>query len=394
MDVINFQAAPVYRSVIRASLKQPPLTKLPSLDVLRGVAALGVGWFHSRVDLWVGFRAIQADPTAYSGLDRFLSYLSLPASQLGGTVMLFFVLSGFCIHLPIASRQRAPNWGSFSVRRFLRIYPAYLVALLICLPPAFWLFQAADQPGELNVYGASALMVQNWLHGGRQVAMNPSLWTIPVEIEAYFFYPLFYWLWRRKGVAATLIFSLICTAIGYLLFANGFGQASFSFFKYALIWNAGAWLAQAYVDDRLPRWTRIHMFSLVAIAISTMLAGLAGIDMFYLHYGWGLWSVLLLLWALGPGARFFGAHRWWVQPLAFAGTVSYSYYLLHFPFFKLAGAAWMHFFSSKPESFFWPSLATIAMVPIAWTFYVVVEKPTHRLARRLGASIDKPDVSS
>lgn len=43
--------------------------KLPAIDVLRGVAALGVAWFHSRVDLWVGFKAIHANPAAYSRLD-------------------------------------------------------------------------------------------------------------------------------------------------------------------------------------------------------------------------------------------------------------------------------------------------------------------------------------
>ena len=73
--------------------------KLPAIDVLRGVAALGVAWYHSRVDLWVGFKAIQADPEAYSVFDWGLSFLSLPISQMGSMVMLFFVLSGFCIHI-------------------------------------------------------------------------------------------------------------------------------------------------------------------------------------------------------------------------------------------------------------------------------------------------------
>ena len=140
--------------------------KLPGLDVLRGFAALGVAWFHSRVDLWVGFKAIHADPASYSTFDWALSYFSLPVSQMGGVVMLFFVLSGFCIHLPIASKNRSPNWRAYAVRRFLRIYPAYLIVLLLCLLAAFvWFGASGDQSGELNVYAASAVMAQNWLFG-------------------------------------------------------------------------------------------------------------------------------------------------------------------------------------------------------------------------------------
>jgi peptidoglycan/LPS O-acetylase OafA/YrhL len=66
----------------------------------------GWRWYHSRVDLWVGFKAIQANPAEFTGFDRALSWFSLPISQMGSMVMLFFVLSGFCIHLPIAGKGR------------------------------------------------------------------------------------------------------------------------------------------------------------------------------------------------------------------------------------------------------------------------------------------------
>jgi|1048.fasta_scaffold00089_20 peptidoglycan/LPS O-acetylase OafA/YrhL len=386
--MINQHAASAIETVYGAPLDQAtPVNRLASLDVLRGIAALGVGWFHSRVDLWVGFKAIQTDHSAYSTVDRLLSYLSLPVSQMGGTVMIFFVLSGFFIHLPIASRQRMPHWSSYAMRRFMRIYPAYLVTLLICLLAALCLFQAAAKPDELNIYAASALMVQNWLHEGRQIAMNPSLWTIPVEVEAYFLYPLLYWIWRRHGVLSALGYTIVLTIISFVLFAKGYQWASTSFFKYALVWNAGAWLAEAYASNRLPRWSRLHGCFLLATPVITMLAGLANVNDFYLHYGWGIWSVLLLFWVLGPGSRFFAVDSWWMPPLIFTGTISYSYYLLHFPVFKLAGAAWDRLFDGKPESFIVPTIATFAMIPIAWTFYKLVEQPTHRLARQLSASL-------
>jgi peptidoglycan/LPS O-acetylase OafA/YrhL len=88
-------------------------SSLVVVDIMRGVSALGVAWFHSRSDLWIGFKFINADRAAYSVFDRVLSYFSLPISQMGGMVMLFFVLSGFCIHLPTARRKVAPAWNIY-----------------------------------------------------------------------------------------------------------------------------------------------------------------------------------------------------------------------------------------------------------------------------------------
>jgi len=367
--------------------------KLPAIDVLRGVAALGVAWFHSRVDLWVGFKAIQADPGAYSGFDRGLSFLSLPVSQMGSMVMLFFVLSGFCIHLPVASKGLPPNWRAYAVRRLLRIYPAYLAVLLFSFLATLIFFkQVGDHYAEVKLYAASAVMIQNWLFGGSQVAMNPSLWTIPIEVEFYLVYPLVLWLFRRLALRAAVAFTLFCTAIGATLFYLGYSQSTGTFLKYAFIWNSGAWLAEVYARGRLPRWTQWHFMGMVGTAVLTMMLGLAGVNVFYLHYGWALCSFLLLLWVLGPGATFFSSNHWWVPPLVFTGTVSYSLYLLHFPLFKLAGAVWIQVYGSKPESFLVPTLATILVVPMAWLFYRLIELPSHDVARKLGSSIQKKSL--
>ena len=126
---------------------------------------------------------------------------------------------------------------------------------------------------------------------------------------------------------------------------------------------------------------------MVGTAVVTMILGLAGVNVFYLHYGWALCSFLLLLWVLGPGATVFSSNQWWVQPLVFTGTVSYSLYLIHFPLFKLAGAVWFQLYGSKPESFLVPTLATVLVVPLAWIFYRLIELPTHELGRHWGAAI-------
>ena len=364
--------------------------KLPAVDVLRGLAALGVAWFHSRVDLWVGYRAIQASPQTHTTLDRLLSLFSLPVSQLGGLVMLFFVLSGFCIHLPNAASNHPTSLhlGVYGVRRFFRIVPAYLAALLFCLLAAVLLWRTGSAPlPDWHVYGASALLVQNWLLGGTQIALNPSLWSIPVEVEFYLVYPLLLWLWRRHGLGAAAGLTLLFTAFGFALFAIGSPWAGTTFFAYALIWNAGAWLAEAFLQDRLPHWTSWFTLALFSTLSLTLMGGLLGADPFWLHYGWGTVSFLLLLWVLGSGRAHFLPERTWLKPWVFIGTVSYSLYLLHFPLFKLAGAAWVAVYGAKPASFLVPTLATLLVIPFAWIFYRWIEWPTHQLARQLGRSL-------
>jgi peptidoglycan/LPS O-acetylase OafA/YrhL len=372
-----------------------PQTKLLAVDVLRGLAALGVAWFHSRVDLWVGFRAIQASPETYTPLDRFLSLFSLPVSQLGGLVMLFFVLSGFCIHLPNATTNHPASLhlGVYGVRRFFRIVPAYLLTLLLCLLAAvlLWAARSGAMP-DWRVYGASALMLQNWLLGGTQIDLNPSLWSIPVEVEFYLVYPLLLWLRRRHGLMAAAALTLLFTAIGCGLFATGSPWAGSTFFGYALIWNAGAWLAEAFVQGRLPHWNGWTTFALFSTLSLTLVGGLLEANEFWLHYGWGVVSFLLLLWMLGAGRSHFLPERTWLKPWVFIGTVSYSLYLLHFPLFKLAGAAWMALYGSKPHSFLVSTIATVLVIPMSWIFYRWIEFPTHQIARHLGRTLQPPQA--
>jgi peptidoglycan/LPS O-acetylase OafA/YrhL len=196
-------------------------------------------------------------------------------------------------------------------------------------------------------------------------------------------------IWRKYGVFSALLFTLFCTGIGAALFFFGLKLADVSFFSYALIWNSGAWLADRYAVGQLPKWSRWHTLSIFTVGTMTLLAGFLRVNDFYLHYGWGLFSFLLLIWVLGPGSDLFRFQNPWVKPLVFTGTVSYSLYLIHFPVFKLLGIAWLAVYGSKPDSFLIPTIATLLMLPLSWLFYRSIELPTHRLAQRWGSLIQE-----
>src|SRR5882724_4472054 len=119
------------------------LGHLQRIDLFRAMAIIMVFCFHgfgaslTYAELpWAGnFRDYSAAP--YSA---YLTFYVFTLGQLG--VPLFFVISGFCIHLSFlrwalrqsddGPPQKISNFiWQFYYRRFWRIYPAYLAALAL-----------------------------------------------------------------------------------------------------------------------------------------------------------------------------------------------------------------------------------------------------------------------
>src|SRR4051794_25208005 len=97
----------------------PGNPRFPLFDGLRAIAALSVLVYHT---------------SAYSGAQRE-SIVAPVLARLNTGVVIFFAISGFLLYRPfVAARMDArPGPGTFKYarRRFLRIVPAYWVALTI-----------------------------------------------------------------------------------------------------------------------------------------------------------------------------------------------------------------------------------------------------------------------
>jgi len=171
-------------------------------------------------------------------------------------VVIFIVLSGFVLALPVA---RAPGLGlkgglqGFFTRRARRILPAYYMALLV-LPVFYMLVELLKNfTGEgtdwsrlrelfLSSNMVSHLLLVHILSKEWAYSINPVLWSMGTEWWAYFVFALLLVpIWRRFGVlwaaAASLVLGLLPTlslALGgptiygspYLVGAFGMGMAS------------------------------------------------------------------------------------------------------------------------------------------------------------------------
>lgn len=148
---------------------------LPALTGLRFVAALQVLLYHALPrDLGPGWlRAVVGN--GYVG------------------VSLFFVLSGFILayNYEDAFRERRVRWRDFWWARAARVYPVYLLGLLIAIPP---FFLHGRPPAEVArriaaSVGSGVLLVQAWSPRTACVVNCPG-WSVSAEALFYLVYPL------------------------------------------------------------------------------------------------------------------------------------------------------------------------------------------------------------
>lgn len=350
---------------------------------LRGLAAFGVVLYHVREDLWVGWNALRGSSTA-SSFDKAVAWLSIPTPFLGSGVILFFLLSGFCISLPyVGNNARKLNLEEYAIRRFFRIYPPYLIAIIFTLIIEFVLLKLYALPvAPYTSYLANVFMVQNYTTGA--LTSNGALWTLPVELELYIAFPVVFYLLKNWGDRALIIITGIVSLIALSLFISGQFWMGSDFAMYWVVWCAGVLLAREYANGTLGKpSTWLLVTAVMAIGIAIVLQ-VRGIPSPYLELFFGFFYLMLLWFGIST------EYRWnkyipggIVKAMNVLGTCSFSLYLIHKPVFRLIGIIWVNYFGGKPVNFLIPVGFSILMVFIAWGFYLLIEAPTHALAKKL-----------
>ena len=171
---------------------------LSFLDHIRGLAIILVFGFHAlhpafgRSDLpWDGwFRDFNVPRL-------FLVLLPVSSGSIG--VAIFFVVSGFCIHLS-HERSKQKDLRTFFVRRFFRIYPPYFLALAFFALVFPRSRLRLDSPSDFANLGSHALLIHNFFKPWA-VGINGSFWSLAVEAQLYLLYPLLLVLVRHSDGA-------------------------------------------------------------------------------------------------------------------------------------------------------------------------------------------------
>lgn len=320
------------------------------IDSLRFVAALWVAFGHGAAlpvkELLSGAGAIGKFLTAANGV----MYCG-PAA-----VTVFFVISGFCIHLPYVGARRVPI-REFYARRFIRIGGPLLAVLAL----------AQVWPAPVG-------------------AAKDVLWSVYCELAYYTLYPLLF-VWMRKsalplmiGFSTIVAVALICVHWDYMRHWE-FGVLTF-------IVGYPAWLLGCLLAESVPKSHALQLqgsiwfwragawiFSVLAMMLvyhspikvgypATMLA-FSFLCFFWLQQELLRWQVRTPL-------------RW----LEDAGKWSFSLYLVH----KIVIAEVADLSLSLPVLLIWLT-EFIGVLGLSYLFFRVVERPCHTAARRWGRAL-------
>jgi peptidoglycan/LPS O-acetylase OafA/YrhL len=123
-------------------------------------------------------------------------------------VLLFFVHTSLVLMMSLERQQRLGDtvtwrfYCSFLLRRFFRIYPLSVLAVLLtyCYI-VFTPSQSTDVPGIIarvdnSALVANLLLVQDLAHRDSLIA---PLWSLPAEVQMYLVLPLLYLVTRSRG---------------------------------------------------------------------------------------------------------------------------------------------------------------------------------------------------
>jgi peptidoglycan/LPS O-acetylase OafA/YrhL len=319
--------------------------RLQSIDCLRGVAALTVCVGHAIV----AFRWRQVPGSWFHVLGELMT-------RYGGLgVPLFFVISGFCIHLS-AARQRAVSgehqfrFAAFWKRRLWRLYPTYFVVLCLSMlllvtqyfmdpaAPVLALYPQPKPAWMMRDFLAHVFMLHGFFPMFDQGAGNPPFWTLAREEYLYALYPIVLALQSRIGVNWTgLVIAVLGTRTGPLLTSLGIEPHAAQVIVSSVLpvwiqWYLGAVAAEIYCGNIM---VPAPLRSLWTVPLWMIGAELLPSD-YLILYGVAFFTLINALVSRELAGRW--RDRGAARLLAWVGFMSYSLYLIHDPVQTVVGA--------------------------------------------------------
>jgi peptidoglycan/LPS O-acetylase OafA/YrhL len=395
------------------SIPAPQASRIEALDGYRAVAAIGVLISHTAGEVWF----IRSDEPGAHVMDNLGNF----------GVAVFFVLSGFLIFRPFVAAsldgKRLPATAPYLIRRGLRVFPAYWVALAAW---ALWA-PAVDRAAGSTV---GMLLLTDpyssdyvWLTG-----LYVS-WTLTIEVAFYVFVPLYAWCLHRVARRYELPVRRLRVHLGGigLMYVSAFVYRSLTTDHWdgppigAVAWLPGYldWFAFGMLMATLVSWGRaghllpawltglaqrtIACWTLAAAAYFVIVV-LKGDELLFTrvenaaqmsfrHFFQGVAAFFFVVPAVFGRTHQRGVDWFRTPSLLFLGTVSFGIYLWH-PVVML----WFDGLSdgSSPRVRF-AALTVVVLavtIPIAAASYWLLERPMMRLYRSGPAPARVPTTST
>ena len=343
---------------------------LPALTGLRTLLAINIMFFHFTPSLPGVLRPVVDNAFTFVGF--------------------FFLISGFILAYNYADRPSLSK-RKFYVARFSRVYPVYLLVLMLSVPFLYEEWKAHSQADFFTGLLLTPLCLQGW-SPKLATFWNTVGWTLPAELMLYLAFPMILKFIKsnadRLATPGRLIACVLALwGIGilphciYLLvnpdhLTEPATRYTYAFWLRALKYTPPAYLCTFTAGMLLARLQSVMTLSPMRRGLIA-LAGFVGLAV-YLTFGPSRvpyvlvhGSLLLPIFSLiliglaGPNLlTLFFAWR----PLVLLGETTFALYLLHFNAFLL-----IHFYK-LPERFHvaqfdpWISFAVIMLLALVVTF--------------------------
>jgi peptidoglycan/LPS O-acetylase OafA/YrhL len=348
------------------------------LDALRGVAALTVIFHHFR---WMWFE------NARPGWGMTLI---TPLTAGHQAVMLFFLLSGFVLAVPML-RGKGQAYPVYLTRRVLRIYGPYFFALLLAvagaavwhghLPEGSWANMSWNEPVRPKLVLAHVLMIGNY----NVAEFDNAFWSLVVEMRVSIIFPLMFFVVNRIKTWVALAGVLLGTVAAALIAdrPNVFSLTPWTL-GYAMVFVCGILLAKNV--ERVSAWYRgLRPLTRVAFAILSFVLYSWGMSFAEVeHRSFGQDQILVTLGAAGYMILALNA-GWAKRALRtrvaqFLGRISYSLYLVHCTVLLALAHTLGQRVSVLTQFVFFVSLS----IGLSYLFCIGVEEQFLKLSRWVG----------
>jgi len=320
------------------------------IDSLRFLAALWVVFSH------FGFAPV------FQHLDRSTPAGFILNAGMGvlfsgpAAVVVFFVVSGFCIHYPFVA-GRPFVLVPYLIRRYVRITIPMAMAMLLT---------------ELSGVGM-------------QFLFGAVLWSLVAELMYYTIYPALRKIIELKKLDLLVVVSFLPGLLIWLMGPHTQGFAIFGWQWNWLLclpcWLLGVKLAEAWAARlrAVPGDSPAHMgkWRLAVWAASSACAALNFHSPISFAISMNFFAILVYFWLLRE-LKHFNCDSRASSVLEWAGTWSYSIYLCHIFVSALVLNAGI---ALDPRSTLFWALRIGAVLAASFLFYVLIEKPSHLLAR-------------
>lgn len=254
--------------------------QIPALDGLRGIAALMVLTTHVAFHTGVAVRPVIGPLT----------------SRLDFGVCLFFLLSGFLLYRPwsraAVAGRRGPSVRDYARKRFARVYPAYLVVVVVVLG-----FYAPAQPVTAEVWARYLTLTQVYASGMERRGLTQT-WSLAMEVAFYLVLPVLAHLATRTAPRSRAVHRQLAVLAAMVVAAVAFNAVR-------------AW-GSVLPADVVGYWLPTHLdwfaagmlLATIRVAVDADAARPAWFDrLVELSRDWGSWlvaAVLLYTLALTP----------------------------------------------------------------------------------------------